>query len=232
MNTPMTTANDDELLSAFADDALSESEVRQVLSRLRTASRGTQHDAARRLERYALLGELMRAEADSPLFAVAAQSRATCDTRRDAPRDVVGSVMQQIATETAQAQPSRPVSVAHKPSLWGDWLQGWRAPALSMALAASVAGVMLVVVQDAGVSPDEPVITAERVAPVRNAHQAAVLDLTEPTVSGTSRLAEANTALDTDALPDAYLLQHLANAEGGPMRTLSSNVRLASYERP
>jgi len=228
MNTPMTTANDDELLSAFADDALSESEVRQVLSRLRTAPRGTQHDAARRLERYALLGELMRAEADSPLFAVAAQARAEPDARRD----LVGSVMQQIATEAAQAQPPQPVSVAHKPSLWSDWLQGWRAPALSMALAASVAGVMLVVVQDAGVNPDEPVMSADNAAPVGNASRAAVPDLTEPTVRSTNRLAEADIASDADTLPDAYLLQHLANAEGGPMRTLSSNVRLASYERP
>ncbi|OYY74926.1 MAG: hypothetical protein B7Y40_02960 [Gammaproteobacteria bacterium 28-57-27] len=228
MNTPMTTANDDELLSAFADDALSEGEVRQVLSRLRTAPRGTQHDAARRLERYALLGELMRAEADSPLFAVAAQSRAT----RDTPRDVVGTVMQQIATEAAQAQAPQPVSVTHKPSRWNDWLQGWRAPALSMALAASVAGVMLVVVQDAGVSPDEPVISADNAAPLGSEYRAAVPDLTEPTVRSTNRLAEADTVSDADALPDAYLLQHLANAEGGPMRTLSSNVRLASYERP
>ncbi|MDD2893827.1 MAG: hypothetical protein PHF20_07830 [Halothiobacillaceae bacterium] len=228
MNTPMTTANDDELLSAFADDALSASEVQQVLSRLRTAPRGTQHAAARRLERYALLGELMRAEADSPLFAVAAQPRAELDARRD----LVGSVMQQIATQTAQAQPPQPVSVAHKPSFWSDWLQGWRAPALSMALAASVAGVMLVVVQDAGVNPDEPVISADNAAPLGSEYRAAVPDLTEPTVRSTNRLAEANTLADMDALPDAYLLQHLANAEGGPIRTLSSNVRLASYERP
>lgn len=228
MNTPMTTVNDDELLSALADDALSEGEVRQLLSRLRTAPRGTQHDTARRLERYALLGELMRAEVDSPLFTLAAQARAEPDARRD----LVGSVMQQIATQTAQAQPLQPVSVAHKPSFWSNWLQGWRAPALSMALAASVAGVMLVVVQDAGVNQGEPVISADNAAPVSSGHRAAVPDLTEPTLSGTNRLAEADTVFDADTVPDAYLLQHLANAEGGPIRTLSSNVRLASYERP
>jgi len=225
MNTPKTTASDDEMLSALADNALSAEEVRQLCARLGAAPRGSRHDAARRLERHALLGELMRAEADSPLFVEMAQRRAS--------RDLVGTVMQQIATETVPAQSPHPVAVQSKnTNPWNGWLAGWRAPAFSMALAAGVAGVMLVVVQDAGVNPDEPVITAERVAPSGNAHQAAVLDLTEPTVSGTSRVAEANTALDTDTLPDAYLLQHLANAEGGPMRTLSSNVRLASYERP
>lgn len=226
MNTPMTTANEDEILSALADDALSEDEVRQVLSRLRTAPRGTQHDAARRLERYALLGELMRAEADSPLFAVAAQRR----TSRAAPRDLVGAVMQQIATESAQTQPAQPVSVAHKPSLWGDWLQGWRAPALSMALAASVAGVMLVVVQDAGVNPGESMLSAKSAAPLLNAQRPALPDLTETAASSAPPLAELEAAADT--LPDAYLLQHLTHAEGGPVRNLSSNVRLASYERP
>jgi len=226
MNTPMTTASDDEMLSALADNALSADEVRQILSRLSAAPRGTQHNAARRLERYAMLGELMRAEAGSPLFAETAQRRAS----HGIPRDLVGAVMQQIATETAQAQSSQPVSVAHKPSLWGDWLQGWRAPALSMALAASVAGVMLVVVQDAGVNPGESMVSAESAAPLLSAQRSALPDLTETAASSASPLAELEAA--TDTLPDAYLLQHLTHAEGGPVRNLSSNVRLASYERP
>lgn len=222
MNTPKTIANDDEMLSALADDSLSTDEVRQLLSRLRSAPRGTQHDAARRLERYALLGELMRAEVDSPLFAEMAQRRAS--------RDLVGAVMQQIATETVSAQPSHPVTVQSKSNRWSGWLAGWRAPAFSMALAASVAGVMLVVVQDAGVNPAMPVIKAENNAPVLSAQRAALPDLTETVASSTPPLAELEAT--ADALPDAYLLQHLAHAEGGPMRNLSSNVRLASYERP
>lgn len=225
MNTPMATANDDEILSALADDALSEDEVRQMLSRLSAAPRGTQHDAARRLERYALLGELMRAEAGSPLFAEAAQRRAS----RDAPRDLVGAVMQQIATETTQAQPPRSAPIKSTSNPWG-WFAGWRAPAFSMALAASVAGVMLVVVQDAGVNPGESMVSAENATPLLSAQRSALPDLTEAVASSAPPLAELEAAADT--LPDAYLLQHLTHAEGGPMRNLSSNVRLASYERP
>lgn len=217
-NTPNIKAFDDEWLSALADGALSDVEVRQVLARLNAAPRGIQHEAAKRLERHALLGELMRAEADSPLFAQA--------TQRWASRDVVGSVMQQIATETAHAQTAKSVPLASKPRFWAGVLQGWRAPAFSMALAASVAGVMLVVVQDAGVVPQESNLNAQINAPVLSAQQAKLPDLTESAPSLAALEASA------DALPDAYLLQHLAHAEGGPMRNLSSNVRLASYERP
>ncbi len=222
MNTPITKVNDDEMLSALADDALSADEERQVLSRLNAAPRGTQHDAARRLERYALLGELMRAEVDSPLFAEMAQRRTS--------RDLAGSVMQQIATEAAQAQPSRPVAVQLKANSWSGWFTGWRAPAFSMALAASVAGVMLVVVQDAGIDPKAPAINAQNNATMLNEQPVAVPDLTVVATSNAPPLAEQDTA--ADVLPDSYLLQHLAHAEGGPMRNLSSNVRLASYERP
>jgi len=222
MNTPMTTANDDELLSALADDALSADEIRQVLSRLHAAPRGSQHDAARRLGRYALLGELMRAEADSPLLAEMAQRRTA--------RDLAGSVMQQIATETAHAQSSRPVAVQLKANSWSGWFTGWRAPALSMALAASVAGVMLVVVQDAGIDPKAPVIHAQNNASMLQERPSAAPDLTVVATSNTPPLTELEAA--ADVLPDSYLLQHLAHAEGGPMRNLSSNVRLASYERP
>jgi negative regulator of sigma E activity len=220
MNTSITKASDDERLSALADNALSADEVRQILSRLSAAPRGTQHNAARRLERYAMLGELMRAEADSSLFAEMAQRRAS--------RDLAGVVMQQIATETAQLQSARPVAV--KSSLWGGWLAAWRAPAFSMALAASVAGVMLVVVQDAGVNPGESMVSAESAAPLLSAQRSALPDLTETAASSAPPLAELEAAADT--LPDAYLLQHLTHAEGGPVRNLSSNVRLASYERP
>ncbi len=222
MNTPMTKANDDEMLSALADGALSADEVRQVMSRLGSAPRGTQHDAARRLERYAMLGELMRAEADSPLFAEMAQ--------RPASRDLAGAVMRQITAEAAPVQSSRPLAAQATPNLWGGWLAGWRAPAFSMALAASIAGVMLVVVQDAGVDQGTPVIKAENNAPVLSVQRATLPDLTEAAANNALPLAELEAA--ADALPDAYLLQHLAHAEGGPMRNLSSNVRLASYERP
>ncbi len=226
MNTSITKASDDERLSALADNALSADEVRQILSRLSAAPRGTQHNAARRLERYAMLGELMRAEADSSLFAEMAQRRAS--------RDLAGVVMQQIARETAQVQSARPVAVKpradFKSSLWGGWLAAWRAPAFSMALAASVAGVMLVVVQDAGVNPGESMVSAESAAPLLSAQRSALPDLTETAASSAPPLAELEAAADT--LPDAYLLQHLTHAEGGPVRNLSSNVRLASYERP
>jgi negative regulator of sigma E activity len=193
-----------------------------MLSRLSSAPRGTQHAAARRLERYAMLGELMRAEADSPQFAEMAQRRASLD--------LAGAVMQQIATDTAQVQPHQSLVASSKPSLWAGWLEGWRAPAFSMVLAASVAGVMLVVVQDAGIAPGTPVIKAENNAPLLSAQRAALPDLTEAANSKVPALAELEAA--ADALPDAYLLQHLAHAEGGPVRNLSSNVRLASYERP
>ncbi|HES76675.1 MAG TPA: hypothetical protein ENO09_06680 [bacterium] len=222
MNTPKSTASDDEMLSALADGALSGDEVRKVFSRLNTAPRGAQHDAARRLERYALLGELMRAEADSPLFSALAQHHASGER----PRDVVGAVMQHIATDTMPTQSTRSVPVAQKPDFWHGWLEGWRAPAFSMALAASVAVVMLVVVQDAGVNVGEPVLSAQRTAPVLNVQRSALPDLTETAPSLATLEAPA------DALPDAYLLQHLAHAEGGAVRNLSSNVRLASYERP
>ena len=223
MNTTITTSNDDEMLSALADNALSAEEVRQLCARLGAAPRGPRHDAARRLERHALLGELMRAEADSPLFVEMAQRRAS--------RDLVGAVMQKIATETVPAQSSHSVAVQSKnTNPWSGWLAGWRAPAFSMALAAGVAGVMLVVVQDAGVNPDAPVINAQNNAPVLNAQQAALPDLTVAATSSAPPLAELEATADT--LPDAYLLQHLTYAEGGPVRNLSSNVRLASYERP
>lgn len=222
MNTPITKANDDEMLSALADGALSADELRQVMSRLNSAPRGTQHAAARRLERYAMLGELMRTEVDSPLFAEMAQRRAS--------RDLVGAVMQQIAADATPVQSSPPRAVQPKPNFLSGWLVGWRAPALSMALAASIAGVMLVVVQDAGVAPGTPVINAENTSPILSAQRAALPDLTEAVTNSAPPLAELEAA--ADALPDAYLLQHLAHAEGGPMRNLSSNVRLASYERP
>lgn len=217
-NTNNIKAFDDEMLSALADGALSDIEVQQMLAHLNAAPRGIQHEAAKQLERYTLLGELMRAEADSPLFTQAAKRRAS--------RDVVGSVMQQIAAETAQMPKASPQHTEPKPRFWAGVLQGWRAPIFSMALAASVAGVMLVVVQDAGVVPQESNLSAQINAPVLKAQQAKLPDLTE---SAPSLAALEPSA---DALPDAYLLQHLAHAEGGPMRNLSSNVRLASYERP
>lgn len=228
-NMPNIKAFDDEMLSALADGALSDVEVRQVLARLNAAPRGIQHEAAKRLERHALLGELMRAEADSPLCAQAAKRRAS--------RDVVGSVMQQIATETTQMQTANPLRAEPKPDFWVGVLQGWRAPvfSLALALAASVAGVMLLVVQDADVVPQKLELNAQVNSPmvntpIVNAQQSNLPDLTEPKPS----LAALESSLEpsADALPDAYLLQHLAHAEGGPMRNLASNVRLASYERP
>ena len=226
-NMPNIKAFDDEMLSALADGALSDVEVRQVLARLNAAPRGIQHEAAKRLERHALLGELMRAEADSPLFAQAA--------KRQASRDVVGSVMQQIATETAHMPKSNPLRAEPKPDFWVGVLQGWRAPVFSLALAVSVVGVMLLVVQDADVAPQKLELNAQVNSPmvntpIVNAQQSNLPDLTEPKPS----LAALESSLEPslDALPDAYLLQHLAHAEGGPMRNLASNVRLASYERP
>lgn len=222
-NTNNIKAFDDEMLSALADGALSDVEVQQMLARLNAAPRGMQHEAAKRLERHALLGELMRAEADSPLFTQA--------IKRQAPRDVVGSVMQQIATETAHMPKANPLRAEPKPDFWVGVLQGWRAPVFSMALAASVAGVMLLVVQDADVAPQKLELNAQVNSPmvntpIVNAQQSNLPDLTEPKPSLAALESSA------DGLPDAYLLQHLAHAEGGPMRNLASNVRLASYERP
>ncbi len=218
------TLSDDEVLSALADDALSHEGLQQLMSQMR--ERGAQHTAARRLERYALLGELMRAEADSPLFLQAQRYRQ---------RDVVGAAMQQIASESAHGGVERVRSAPRPmraPGLLGGLLAGWRAPALSTALAASVAGALWVMLPDGGVPHGDAVLTAQKAAPmavttatVPNAPE----DLTVPAPLNVS-LAELEASADT--MPDPYLLQHLTYAEGGPMRTLSSNVRLASYERP
>ena len=218
------TVSDDEVLSALADDALSHEGLQQLMAQMR--ERGAQHTAARRLERYALLGELMRAEAGSPLFVQAQRYRQ---------RDVVGSVMQQIASESAYggAECAHPTPKSMRaPGLLGGLLAGWRAPALSMALAASVAGAILVLLPDGGVQHGDPLLTAQKAEP---STVAAVMTPSAPedlTVSVPLNVSLAELEANADTMPDPYLLQHLTHAEGGPMRTLSSNVRLASYERP
>ncbi|MEW5838009.1 MAG: hypothetical protein AB1717_04165 [Pseudomonadota bacterium] len=222
---------DEELLSALLDGDLSRDEMHRL--REQTRDRGAQHVAARKLERYAMLGEMLRAGEDSPLLMSGA--------RRET-RDVVGAVMQQIASETArdlpEARPSAPKS-AWRPGGavegLGGLLLGWRAPALSMALAAGVAVVMLVMQPSAFVDRDATALSAQNGSNMAQGRQAVVQSAPIPALAvsapaGSAGLAELEA--EADAMPDPYLLQHLTHADGGPMRTLSSNVRLASYERP
>lgn len=225
--------NQNEALSALVDDALGADEAQQLLARLHAAPDTAQRDAAQRLERFALLGEMMRADTVSPWM------------MRSVQRDVVAEVMQQIRVDALQPNAAMPEKVAPV-SIWlGDWMSGWRAPAFSMALAASVAGVMLLVVQpESPVEPGQNVLTAQvkqqAEERVKVAASAGFVSRSTPVLAETPTAPESLAALESaaesdvmpDMMPDTYLLQHLTHAEGGPMRNLSSNVRLASYERP
>jgi negative regulator of sigma E activity len=230
--------NQNEALSALVDDALGTDEAQQLLERLHGAPDTAQREASQRLQRYALLGEMMRADATSPWMTRCVQ------------RDVVAEVMQQIRVDALQPNAELPdpvmaVKVAPVSTWLGDWTSGWRAPAFSMALAASVAGVMLLVVQpESPVDSGRNVLTAqtkdgtkERAEEkVIKAAPAGLVARSAPALAETpaapESLAALESAAEADVMPDTYLLQHLTHAAGGPMRNLSSNVRLASYERP
>jgi hypothetical protein len=229
--------NQNEALSALADNALGADELQQLLERLHAEPNtlhreAVQREVAQRLERYALLGELMRADAESPLMA------------RNARRDVVTDVMQRVRADALQPELDMPQQVVTTPekvlfmgSRLGGWMSGWRAPALSMALAASIAGVMLLVVKPESPIGQQPgVLTAQvdEAAAARLVAQTSPKQVETEAQAAPESLAALESAADADvdAVPDAYLLQHLTHTAGGPMRTLSSNMRLASYERP
>lgn len=202
-----------EQISALLDNELSAQELRHFLAH--HTARGEQHAAQRTLQRYARLSALMRDDADAALI--------------QSSRDVVSSVMQRIASEPMPRDTASQAAQAPAPRNpgWGHVLAGWRAPALSMALAASIAAAFLVFNPQPAVTPNAGVLTAQHgttqpvTSPASNA---------SPTTAPAVTLAELESA--GDAMPDPYLLHHLTQAEGGPMRSLSSNVRLASYERP
>lgn len=178
----------EETLSAMMDDALDRHDTEVMLDRVR-------HDQAarQRIERYALIGMAMRNEASEV-----------------PPADLAEIIMARIRSEAAKQPSARPAF-----RLDFDWLrQGWRMPAFGMALAATVAGVAVMVVQPQQQTPD-----------------ASFVALTPPPVteSGTTQVAATQ---DGESMPDPYLVQHLTYAEGGPMTAMSSNVRLVAYERP
>ena len=99
----------------------------------------------------------------------------------------------------------------------------------SVGLAASVAAVMLLLTPDVGLEPTAPTLSAQHTPALRSTESLAPQDLSVAGAAGSS-LAELEAS--AGSVPDPYLIQHLTHADAGPMRTLSSNVRLASYERP
>ncbi|MGC8854428.1 MAG: sigma-E factor negative regulatory protein [Halothiobacillaceae bacterium] len=178
----------DEALSAMLDDALSRHEVDQLLEQLRHDPRESE-----RMGRYSLIGMAMRGElAEAPS------------------RDMTARIMASIRAE------QMPVRRATVLDTLRDWLGTWRLPAFGMALAATVAGIAVLVTHPAQQNPDDSFVV-----------------LTTPQVSGVQIAAkDMQDVQGTDAMPDPYLVQHLTYAEGGPMTSMASNVRLVAYERP
>jgi negative regulator of sigma E activity len=185
----MNKPSSDEALSAMLDDALSRHEVDQLLEQLRHDPRECE-----RMGRYSLIGMAMRGElAEAPS------------------RDMTARIMASIRAE--QIAPARRVTLL---DTLREGLGTWRLPALGLALAATVAGIAVLVIPPAQQSPDESFVV-----------------LTAPQVSSVQVVAkEAQVARETEAMPDPYLVQHLTYAEGGPMTSMASNVRLVAYERP
>jgi len=185
----MSKQSTEEAISAMLDDALSRHEVDQLLEQLR-------HDpgGGERMGRYSLIGMAMRDElAQAPS------------------RDMTARIMASIRAEQLEV-----VRRAGLLDTLRDWLGSWRLPALGMALAASVAGVAVLVLHPARQTPDESFVV-----------------LTAPQVSSVQLAAkDGQETHETDAMPDPYLVQHLTYAEGGAMTSMASNVRLVAYERP
>ena len=178
----------EETLSAMMDDALDRHDTDSILDRVR-------HDRAarQRIERYALIGMAMRDEANEV-----------------PPADLADNIMARIRSEAAK-QPSTRSTFR----LDFDWLrQGWRMPAFGTALAATVAGVAVLLVQPQQQAPDASFVA---------------LSPSSATQNGATQVVSAQ---DGESMPDPYLVQHLTYAEGGPMTAMSSNVRLVAYERP
>ncbi|MEW6764830.1 MAG: sigma-E factor negative regulatory protein [Pseudomonadota bacterium] len=187
----------EEAVSAMLDDALGQHETDLVIGRLRD------DPAARaKIDRYALIGMAIRAETDGL-------------PRRDMSADIMARIRAEsgFAARSVTSGSKRPRLFVFPIRLDG-LLQGWRAPAFGMALAATVAGVAVLLVQPAqhSLKPDFVALTPEpELAP-------------EPQVMVA--------ASDDDQMPDPYLVQHLTYGEGGAMGAMSSNVRLVAYERP
>ncbi|MGK0673271.1 MAG: sigma-E factor negative regulatory protein [Halothiobacillaceae bacterium] len=180
----------DEALSAMLDDALSRHEIDQLLEQLRHDPR----EGAACVGRYSLIGMAMRGElAEVPS------------------RDMTARIMASIRAER--------VAPVHKATLLDtlrDWLGTWRLPALGMALAASVAGITVLVIHLARQGPDDTFVA-----------------LTAPQLPSVQVVTKhAQEVQEMDAMPDPYLVQHLTHAECGPMTSMVSNVRLVAYERP
>jgi negative regulator of sigma E activity len=181
----------DETLSAMLDDALSRHEVDQLLEQLRHDPQGSE-----RMGRYSLIGMAMRGEL------VEAPSR-----------DMTARIMASIRAE--QMAPARRVTLL---DTLREGLRTWRIPALGLALAATVAGVAVLVIQPAQQNPDGSFVVLS--APQGPQH----------TVQVAAKGAQE--AQEADVMPDPYLVQHLTYAEGGPMTSMASNIRLVAYERP
>lgn len=221
MNKPST----EEAVSAMLDDALSRHEVDQLLEQLRHDPRESE-----RMGRYGLIGMAMRGElVEVPSGDMAASIMASIRAELVAPDRFVRN-------ESGVAPQGQGRRVPGLDALQ-DWLGTWRLPAFSMALAATVAGVAVLVIQPAQQSPDDSfvVLTTPQVPNVQVAAQDVAASIPGFRPSGDA--AHPNAALygdvqDADAMPDPYLVQHLTYAEGGPMTSMASSVRLVAYERP
>lgn len=183
----------EEAVSALLDDALSRHEADDLLKQLRQAP----HERAR-MARYSLIGMAMRGEIEEIPT-----------------RDLTAGIMARIRAEDAVPRKRLAGLAALR-----DWVDNWRVPAFGMALAATVAGVAVLVIQPGQETPD-----AQFVVLSTPATQQAAVEAPRP---ATVQVA----AQDTDGMPDPYLVQHLTYAEGGPMNSMASNVRLVAYERP
>ncbi|HET19842.1 MAG TPA: hypothetical protein ENO16_04465 [Chromatiales bacterium] len=183
----------EEAVSALLDDALNRHEFDQLLQQLRQVP----HERER-MGRYSLIGMAMRGEFEEIPT-----------------RDMTAGIMARIRAEDAVPRKRLPALGALR-----DWLDNWRVPAFGMALAATVAGVAVLVIQPVQDTPDARFV-------VLGTPQAQQASVEAPRPAAVQVAAQ-----DADGMPDPYLVQHLTYAEGGPMNSMSSNVRLVAYERP
>ncbi len=180
----------EEDLSALLDDALGRHECDALLERLREAPQ-----ARACLARYSLIGMAMRGEID------------------DIPKhDLTLPIMARIRAE----EPVLP-GPRLNPSRWHGGLGRWRMPALGMALAASLAGVAVLVIPSGQPTPDAGLVASNTAETAPEA----------PETSSTQLASQ-----DNEGMPDPYLIQHLTHAEGGPVNAMASYVRLVADDRP
>ncbi|GEM_PF-2041466 len=182
----------EEAVSALLDDALGQHETDHLLGRLRDDP-----VARAKLNRYALIGMAIRAE-----------------TEGLPRRDLSADIMARLRAESTASVRTAPMAPRRFGLGLEGLLRGWRMPAFGMALAATVAGVAVLIVQPSQ-QPNPDFVALAPTAPT---------PVSEPKV--------AAVVADDDGMPDPYLVQHLTYAEGGAMAAMSSNVRLVAYERP